>query len=101
MEINLRAAAHLPFDQFELGDLAFGLAVRPGGGDRGANGGFVFSHTIADKIAASKKKAIWVGGVVPLGYEVQDRKLLVDEEEAKIVRLTFERYLALGSLPAL
>jgi hypothetical protein len=61
----------------------------------------VTGERIRDKIAASKKKGIWVGGVVPLGYQLKDRKLLVDEEEAKIVRLVFERYLALGSLPAL
>ena len=61
----------------------------------------VTGERIRDKIAASKKKGIWVGGVVPLGYEVKDRKLLVNEEEARIVRLIFERYLALGSLPAL
>jgi hypothetical protein len=61
----------------------------------------VTGERIRDKIAASKKKGIWVGGVVPLGYELKDRKLIVDEEEAKIVRLIYERYLALGSLPAL
>jgi site-specific DNA recombinase len=61
----------------------------------------VTGERIRDKIAASKKKGIWVGGVVPLGYELKDRKLLIDEAEAKIVRLVFERYLALGSLPAL
>jgi site-specific DNA recombinase len=61
----------------------------------------VTGERIRDKIAASKKKGIWVGGVVPLGYQLKDRKLLVDVEEAKIVRLVFERYLALGSLPAL
>ena len=61
----------------------------------------VTGERIRDKIAASKKKGIWVGGTVPLGYRVVDRKLLVDETEAAIVRLIFERYLALGSLCAL
>ena len=61
----------------------------------------VTGERIRDKIAASKKKGIWVGGTVPLGYRVEDRKLLVDETEAAIVRLIFERYLALGSLCAL
>jgi DNA invertase Pin-like site-specific DNA recombinase len=61
----------------------------------------VTGERIRDKIAASKKKGIWVGGVVPLGYEVRDKKLLVNEEEARTVRMIFERYLALGSLPAL
>ena len=41
-----------------------------------------------------------MGGVVPLGYRVEERKLIVEEEEAKLVRKIFERYLALGSIPA-
>jgi DNA invertase Pin-like site-specific DNA recombinase len=61
----------------------------------------VTGERIRDKIAASKKKGIWVGGVVPLGYEVKDRKLIVNDEEAATVRLIFSRYLDLGSLPAL
>jgi site-specific DNA recombinase len=61
----------------------------------------VTGERIRDKIAASKKKGIWVGGVVLLGYRVEDRKLLVDEAEAERVRHIFDRYLALGSLPAL
>jgi site-specific DNA recombinase len=61
----------------------------------------VTGERIRDKIAASKKKGIWVGGVVPLGYRVEDKKLLVDEAEAVTVRHIFDRYLALGSLPAL
>ena len=61
----------------------------------------VTGERIRDKIAASKKKGIWVGGVVPLGYELKDRKLVIHPEEAVIVRLIFERYLALGSMLAL
>ena len=61
----------------------------------------VTGERIRDKIAASKRKGIWVGGIVPLGYALQDRKLVVDEAEAETVRLIFERYLVLGSLPAL
>ena len=61
----------------------------------------VTGERIRDKIAASKKKGLWVGGVVPLGYEVKDRKLIVNEEEAATVRLIFSRYLDLGSLSAL
>jgi DNA invertase Pin-like site-specific DNA recombinase len=61
----------------------------------------VTGERIRDKIAASKKKGLWVGGVVPLGYKVVDRKLMIDEAEAPIVRLIFERYCALGSLIAL
>ena len=61
----------------------------------------VTSERIRDKIAASKKKGIWVGGSVPLGYRVVDRKLQIHQGEAAIVRMIFERYLALGSLLAL
>src|SRR5687768_17482281 len=61
----------------------------------------VTGERIRDKIAASKKKGIWMGGTVPLGYRVEDRKLIVDEAEAATVRLIFRRYLALGSLPLL
>ena len=61
----------------------------------------VTGERIRDKIAASKKKGLWMGGVVPLGYRVEDRKLIVEEEEAKLVRKIFERYLELGSIPAL
>jgi DNA invertase Pin-like site-specific DNA recombinase len=61
----------------------------------------VTGERIRDKLAASKRRGIWVGGIVPLGYEVRQRKLVVREDEACTVRLIFERYLALGSLPAL
>ncbi len=61
----------------------------------------VTGERIRDKIAASKKKGIWMGGVVPLGYKVEKRKLMVDEAEAATVRLIFQRYLELESLPAL
>ena len=61
----------------------------------------VTGERIRDKIAASKKKGLWVGGVVPLGYKVVDRKLTIDEAEAVIARLIFERYCALGSMIAL
>jgi site-specific DNA recombinase len=61
----------------------------------------VTGERIRGKIAASKRKGIWMGGVVPLGYRIEKRKLLVDEPERRTVRLIFERYLAVGSLPAL
>src|SRR6202000_2656728 len=61
----------------------------------------VTSERIRDKVAASKKRGIWMGGVVPLGYRVIDRKLLVEAEEATTVRMIFERYAALGSASAL
>ena len=61
----------------------------------------VTGERIRDKIAASKKKGMWIGGVVPLGYDVKDRKLVANEGEAKQVRHMFERYLALGTVVAL
>ncbi|WP_371744714.1 recombinase family protein [Nordella sp. HKS 07] len=61
----------------------------------------VTGERIRDKIAASKKKGLWVGGVVPLGYRVENKHLIVDDGEAATVKLIFARYLELGSLPAL
>lgn len=61
----------------------------------------VTGERIRDKIAASKKKGMWMGGVVPLGYMVKNRKLIVVPEEAEMVRLIFDRYRELRSLPAL
>jgi site-specific DNA recombinase len=58
----------------------------------------VIGERIRDKVAASKRKGIWMGGTVPIGYDVRDRKLVVNEKEAKVVRLIFERYLELGSV---
>jgi site-specific DNA recombinase len=51
---------------------------------------------IRDKFAASRRKGMWMGGTVPLGYDVRGRKLLINAEEAERVRLIFERYRALG-----
>lgn len=56
----------------------------------------VAGERIRDKIAASKKKGIWMGGTVPLGYDVKDRALVINEKETILVRHIFERYLALG-----
>jgi len=61
----------------------------------------VTGERIRDKIAASKKKGMWMGGTVPLGYEVRDRKLVIVQEQAEQVRLIFKRYLDLGSLDLL
>ena len=58
----------------------------------------VTGERIRDKIAASKRKGMWMGGTVPLGYDVQDRKLVVMEPEADTVRHVFRSYLALGSV---
>jgi site-specific DNA recombinase len=58
----------------------------------------VIGERIRDKIAASKKKGMWMGGVPPLGYRAQDRKLVIVDSEAEIVRLIFRRYAELGSV---
>lgn len=60
----------------------------------------VTGERIRDKIAASKKKGMWMGGFVPLGYEARDRKLHIVEEEAQIVRELFRLYLNLGNVAA-
>src|SRR5688572_18124767 len=56
----------------------------------------VTGERIRDKIAASKKKGMWMGGAVPLGYDLKDRKLVPNEREAMVVRGIYLRYLALG-----
>ena len=61
----------------------------------------LIGERVRDKIAASKRKGIWVGGPVPLGYAVKDKKLVLVPAEAETVRTIFARYLELGSLRAL
>src|SRR6266498_1408033 len=61
----------------------------------------VAGERIRDKFAASRRKAMWMGGTIPLGYDVKDRKLTVNEAEAETVRLIFARYLALGCVSKL
>jgi site-specific DNA recombinase len=56
----------------------------------------VTGERIRDKIAASKRKGMWMGGCVPLGYEVCDRRIVIDEREAETVRYIFGRYQELG-----
>ena len=58
----------------------------------------VTGERIRDKIAASKRKGMWMGGNVPLGYDAVDRKLVVNEAEAATVRRLFDLYLRLGSV---
>ena len=58
----------------------------------------VTAERIRDKIAASKKKGMWMGGLVPLGYDAIDRKLVINRKEAETVRWLFETYLELGSV---
>ncbi len=58
----------------------------------------VTGERIRDKIAASKKKGMWMGGTIPLGFDVQDRKLVINQCEAETVRTLFEQYLKHGSV---
>jgi site-specific DNA recombinase len=58
----------------------------------------VTSERIRDKIAASKRKGLWVGGMVPLGYDTKDRKISINEAEADRVRTIFRSYLKAGSI---
>jgi hypothetical protein len=61
----------------------------------------VIGERIRDKIAASRKRGMWMGGFVPLGYEVRDRKLVINDAEAATVRMIFERFVEVGSATAL
>jgi DNA invertase Pin-like site-specific DNA recombinase len=61
----------------------------------------VTSERIRDKIAASKRKGLWVGGPLPLGYKMQDGKITIVLDEAETVRFIFSRYLELGGVGAL
>jgi len=61
----------------------------------------VIGERVRDKIAASKRKGLWVGGPVPLGYRCLDKKLEIVPDEAEAVRTIFTRYLELGSMGTL
>src|SRR5437764_1209143 len=61
----------------------------------------VAGERIRDKFAASRRKGMWMGGTIPFGYDVKDRKLVVNEEEAELVRLIFQQYLAAGCVAKL
>jgi DNA invertase Pin-like site-specific DNA recombinase len=61
----------------------------------------VIGERIRDKIAASRRKGMWMGGFVPLGYDVKDRKLLVNQTEAAVVRKVFEGFIKTGSATVL
>jgi len=56
----------------------------------------VTGERIRDKIAASKKKGMWMGGNVPIGYDLRDHKLIINSAEAEIVRKIFTKYPQLG-----
>jgi site-specific DNA recombinase len=57
----------------------------------------VIGERIRDKFAASRKRGMWMGGYVPLGYDVRDRKLIINEAEAATVRMIFKRFVTIGS----
>ena len=57
----------------------------------------VIGERIRDKFAASRKKGMWMGGHPPLGYDIENRKLVVNETEAALVRHIFERFIRIGS----
>jgi site-specific DNA recombinase len=61
----------------------------------------VTGERIRDKVAASKKKGMWMGGVAPLGYDVKDKSLQINKKEAETVRLIFNLYLELGCVAKL
>jgi len=61
----------------------------------------VTSERIRDKIAASKKRGMWVGGAAPMGYQIENRRLVINEVEAKTARMIFSLYLKLGTVRAL
>jgi DNA invertase Pin-like site-specific DNA recombinase len=58
----------------------------------------VIGERIRDKFAASRKKGMWMGGWAPLGYRVENRRLIIDEPEAERVRWIFTRYVQTGSV---
>ena len=61
----------------------------------------VTGERIRDKIAASRAKGMWMGGFVPLGYDAVNRKLVINDAEAALVRHIFQRFVQLGSITAL
>jgi site-specific DNA recombinase len=61
----------------------------------------VTGERIRDKIAASKRKGMWMGGAVPLGYDAVDRQLVINTDEAERVRLIYNRYLEVGCVSRL
>jgi site-specific DNA recombinase len=56
------------------------------------------SERVRDKIAASKRRGLWTGGVVPVGYKAENRQLIIHPPEAEIVRLIFRRFVTLRSI---
>ena len=61
----------------------------------------VTGERIRDKIAASKKRGMWMGGIPPMGYDVKNRRLVPNQEEAKLIKRIFTRFVELGSITLL
>jgi site-specific DNA recombinase len=61
----------------------------------------VIGERIRDKFAASRKKGMWMGGWAPLGYDIRDRKLIINTAEARSVRAIFQRFARVGSMTKL
>ena len=61
----------------------------------------VIGERIRDKFAASRQRGMWMGGYLPMGYDLRDRRLLINEAETATVRMIFERFVAIGSATAL
>lgn len=61
----------------------------------------VTAERIRDKIRASRQRGMWMGGIVPLGYRVDNRKLVIEEAEAATVKMIFERFVSIGSATVL
>ena len=61
----------------------------------------VIGERIRDKVAASRKRGMWMGGWAPMGYDVKDRKLVINQTEAATIRQIFERFVELGSATVL
>lgn len=61
----------------------------------------VTAERIRDKVTASKRKGLWMGGAVPMGYDVKDKALIVNAAEAEAIRTVYREYLVLRSVPAL
>jgi len=82
-----------PFDAHDVSLLALNVLLSFAQFERE-----VTSERIRDKIAASKRKGIWVGGPLPLGYALKDGELVVVADEAERVRLIFRRYLEVSGI---
>ena len=61
----------------------------------------VSSERVRDKIRASKAKGLWMGGIPPLGYDIKDKKLVINEAEVQQIKTLFEQYLEFQSVSAL